>query len=140
MERARRTHAPEIHKQTDRQVDHPYRVLVGERGIALGLADDDVEGDVHAIAHHLVVGLLPGAQPRDDRHDVFGLLHGHVGDRQQLVALADARLLPRAARSHIHRRDRRVLVGAVLLLDPGDTVIGQMKAALLLKIDGSGHD
>ena len=139
VQRARSASAAEVDEQSDGQIHGADRVLIKDGGIALGLADDDVAGDLDAVVQNLVLDFFPGAEPRQHRRDIQRALDGEVGDRNQAVALMDSGLLAGTSGGDVDRDHGRILAGALALIEPGDAVVGQVEFVLLLKVDGSGN-
>src|SRR6185369_15008302 len=115
-------------------------VLIKDGGVAIGLADDQVGGNLHPVVQYLVLDFFPGTEPRQHRRNIQRPLDREIRDRYQTIALMYPSLFTWALRSDKYRHHRRILADSLALIEPSDAVVRQVKFVLLLKVDGSRND
>ena len=135
---ARRAAAAEVDEQTDSQVQHAYRVLIVERGIAGDLANNHGSRHFRAVVHDLVLGLMPSAEAGQNFRGFLGAADPQTIDRDQAVAFVDPGFLSRTSGSDVGCNRNRL--AGHLLIYPGDAIVGHVEFTLLLEIDRRSDD
>src|SRR5579871_5517584 len=131
MQRAWSAPAPEVNEKTDREINRAYRVLVENRRVPLCFADNDLDWNLFPAVKQRVLRRSPGTQAREHLGRVGRRLDFDALDRDERVASVDTGFFAGTAVRNINRDHLPVAI------QPRDSVVRQVIAALLLEIDSS---